>query len=256
MKVVLLLAEDNIGSNISLARLQRYKEVEIVGIIRSPFIRGGVNSNNTYFQRMGFILTMGLGIQLAFVRFFSWIYGKDLDRLTRNHDVKITDNVNSKESVEFIRAKQPDFIVSTFFNQILKPEVLSIPKIEAVNIHPADINRYRGSVNYFWVVHNQEQQTAITLHRMDEGVDTGSIIAIRPFKIRPHDNHFTVHVKSAFIGTKMLRRYLRGQLKPSEIRPRKGSYYSFPDRSSILRYLQRKPVFHFWQIAAIMRKLV
>lgn len=254
--ILLLLTEDNIGSTILLARLHRYKDISIVGVVKSPGMRGGYEASRKYIKRVGFFYSAAFTMQFAATRFMLWLRGKNLQRLTHNIPIHVTENINSKTSQAFIKDVAPDYIVSAFFNQILKPEVLELAKKESINLHPADINRYRGAMNYFWVMHNEEHETGITLHKMDAGIDTGNIIAIRPFRIHPQDTQFTIHVKTAFIGAKLLRRYLTGTLQPSRIKQTKGNYYSVPDKRRIEKYYRRRPIFRFRQIAATIRKLV
>lgn len=255
-RILLLLTEDNIGSIITLARLSRCKALNIVGIVQSPAMRGGYEANRKYIRRVGFFYSLTFSIQFAFTRMVLWLYGKNFDRLTRHIPLHSTENVNSSLSKSFIRQQAPDYIISAFFNQILKPEVIDLANVEAINLHPADINRYRGAMNYFWVMHNEEHETGITLHKMDAGIDTGKIIAVRPFRIKPRDTQFTIHAKTAFLGAKLLQRYLQGRLKPQNKIQRKGAYYSVPDRDKLLQYHRLRPIFRFRQIVATIRKLV
>lgn len=255
-RILLLLTEDNIGSIVTLSRIHRFKTIEIVGIVQSPAMRGGYEANRKYIQRVGFFYSFTFTLQFAFTRFLLWLRGRSMRRLTHDIPVHVTENINSPIAQSFIRQIAPDYIVSAFFNQILKPEILDLAKVEAINLHPADINRYRGAMNYFWVMHNEEHETGITLHKMDEGIDTGNIIAMRPFRIHPHDTQFTIHVKTAYIGAKLLKRYLNGKLKPHKKRQILGDYYSVPDKMTIGNYHRRRPIFRFRQIAATIRKLV
>ncbi len=57
-----------------------------------------------------------------------------------------------------------------------------------LNIHPADTNAYQGLHGYQWALQNGLERTAITVHYVDEGMDTGSIIAQEPLPLLPGDD--------------------------------------------------------------------
>jgi phosphoribosylglycinamide formyltransferase-1 len=65
------------------------------------------------------------------------------------------------------------------FERILSPFLISKFAGRIVNIHPADTNEFRGLHGYEWAYKNGKNRTKVTVHFVDEGVDTGSIIAQR-----------------------------------------------------------------------------
>ena len=62
--------------------------------------------------------------------------------------------------------------------RILPPEVLALPRLGCVNVHGSILPRYRGAAPVQWAVIRGETETGVTLMRMDEGLDTGPILAI------------------------------------------------------------------------------
>lgn len=74
---------------------------------------------------------------------------------------------------------RPDLLVTYGFNWVLPPAVFGLPRLGAVNIHPSLLPRYRGPAPVLWAIRNGDPVIGVTVHRIDEGVDTGPILAQR-----------------------------------------------------------------------------
>ncbi|QSB13104.1 hypothetical protein JQS43_15815 [Natronosporangium hydrolyticum] len=74
---------------------------------------------------------------------------------------------------------RPDLLVLYGFNWILPREVYQLPTFGTVNIHPSLLPRYRGPAPVHWAIRNGDPETGVTVHRVDDGVDTGPILAQR-----------------------------------------------------------------------------
>jgi methionyl-tRNA formyltransferase len=72
---------------------------------------------------------------------------------------------------------QPDLGVVACFSKILPPALLQLPRYGCLNLHPSLLPAYRGPAPLFWMARNGEQQAGVTLHFLDEGLDTGDIVA-------------------------------------------------------------------------------
>jgi methionyl-tRNA formyltransferase len=72
-----------------------------------------------------------------------------------------------------------DLAVVYGFNWKLPPAVLDAPRFGVVNIHSSLLPRYRGPAPVLWAIRNGDPETGFTIHRMDEGFDTGPILAQR-----------------------------------------------------------------------------
>lgn len=70
----------------------------------------------------------------------------------------------------------PDVIVLAGFMRILSPDVVASYRGRIVNIHPADTAAYQGPDGYGWAADNALTETMISVHLIDEGVDTGPIL--------------------------------------------------------------------------------
>lgn len=77
---------------------------------------------------------------------------------------------------ELIKACDPDIIISFYYRKILKSNVLSIPRLGAINVHSAILPKGRGPAPTMWNVINGDEFAGATIHYMDEGIDSGDII--------------------------------------------------------------------------------
>lgn len=101
-------------------------------------------------------------------------------------------NVNSQEFVSKVRTYNCDLFVSMSFNQIFKSELINLPKYKTINCHAGKLPFYRGRNILNWALINDEKSFGITVHYIDEGIDTGDIILQREFPITDEDNYNTL----------------------------------------------------------------
>jgi methionyl-tRNA formyltransferase len=98
-------------------------------------------------------------------------------------------NVNSDEFYMMIKEFDCDLFVSMSFNQIFKRKVINLPRHSIINCHAGKLPFYRGRNVLNWVLINDEKEFGITVHYVDEGIDTGDIILQRTFPIIDEDNY-------------------------------------------------------------------
>jgi len=113
------------------------------------------------------------------------------------HDIPVItpDNPNVPEVVEQIRALQPDFLFSFYYREILRRDLLEIPKRGALNMHGSLLPKYRGRVPVNWAIIRGETETGATLHYMTEKPDNGDIVAQQAVPILPDDTALQVFQK-------------------------------------------------------------
>jgi methionyl-tRNA formyltransferase len=85
--------------------------------------------------------------------------------------------VNNPRFVEQMRKLQPDLIVAMHYGVIFKRALLELPRLGAVNIHPTRLPRGQGMTPSCWHMLMGDDKNWITLHWIDEGIDTGPVIA-------------------------------------------------------------------------------
>lgn len=118
--------------------------------------------------------------------------------------------------VEQLRAFAPRVIVTAAYGRILPPAVLTLPPGGCLNLHASLLPAYRGAAPIQWAIIRGETETGVTLMRMDEGLDTGSILTQRSLPIGADVRADELAADLAALAARMigpeLRRYLDGQL--------------------------------------------
>ena len=89
-----------------------------------------------------------------------------------------------REVLELIEPLQLDYIVLAGYMRILSPHFVQSYRNRIVNIHPADTAAYQGAHGYEWAYENKLKTTKISVHLVDEGVDTGTVLAQRDVDLR------------------------------------------------------------------------
>ncbi|MDA3871885.1 MAG: phosphoribosylglycinamide formyltransferase [Candidatus Marinimicrobia bacterium] len=80
------------------------------------------------------------------------------------------------ELVSFLKQYELDYIVLAGFMRILSSAFIKTFKNRIINIHPADTDKFKGLGAYEWAFKNKLYSTKITVHFVDNGVDTGKVI--------------------------------------------------------------------------------
>lgn len=119
---------------------------------------------------------------------------------------------------EELQAVQPDVIVVAAFGQILRQNVLDLPRFGCVNVHASLLPRWRGAAPIQAAIRAGDQQTGITIMKIDAGLDTGPSLSFRAIPISDNDTGQTLHDKLAALGGPLLIEtldsYLAGQIAP------------------------------------------
>ncbi|MCP3163045.1 methionyl-tRNA formyltransferase [Myxococcus qinghaiensis] len=119
---------------------------------------------------------------------------------------------------EELRRFEPDVCVVTAYGRILPKDLLDLPKKGCVNVHGSLLPRFRGAAPIQWSIAYGDTETGVTLMVMDEGLDTGPMLAMKRLPIGPEDTSATMYPKLAALGGELLREslpaYLSGELKP------------------------------------------
>jgi methionyl-tRNA formyltransferase len=112
----------------------------------------------------------------------------------------------------------PDLIVVAAFGQILRQPVLDLPPFGCINVHGSLLPRWRGAAPIQAAILHGDDQTGITIMKMDAGVDTGDLLSQRSTPILPDDTAGTLNTRLATLGADLLMdtlpAYLAGELQP------------------------------------------
>ncbi len=83
----------------------------------------------------------------------------------------------NKEFFEILQNYEPDLIVVAAYGKILPPEIIHLPRLGCINIHASLLPRWRGAAPMQRAVMAGDEYTGVTLMYMEEGLDTGDMIA-------------------------------------------------------------------------------
>jgi methionyl-tRNA formyltransferase len=86
----------------------------------------------------------------------------------------------------------------------LPPAILDLPPHGCLNVHTSLLPKYRGAAPIQWAIANGEPETGVTIMKMDAGLDTGSILAVRRTPIFPTDDSQILHDRLAQLGAELL----------------------------------------------------
>ncbi len=105
-------------------------------------------------------------------------------------------NVNSDSFLALIDSYGCDLFVSMSFDQILKKDLYDLPELGTINCHAGKLPFYRGRNILNWALINGEKEFGITVHYIDEGVDTGDIILQKSYPISSQDDYRSLLTKA------------------------------------------------------------
>ncbi len=128
---------------------------------------------------------------------------------------------NTMKDPEFVKQLaelNPDLIVVVAYGLILPREVLDIPRLGTVNIHPSLLPRLRGAAPIQWSIISGDRVTGVTTMLMSERLDAGDILLRQEVEVRPDETAGVLHDRLADLGAKLLLKTVRG-LKKGVITP-------------------------------------
>jgi methionyl-tRNA formyltransferase len=155
--------------------------------------------HNVGYRCLEELLRQGADIRLIFTHEDSpteEIWFKSVRELADRHGIPyLTTDINLPENREQVRDIAPDFLLSFYYRNMIKPAVLDLARRGALNLHGSWLPRYRGRVPVNWAVINGETETGATLHYMVEKPDAGDIVDREKVTIEFTDTAFDVFNK-------------------------------------------------------------
>ena len=111
---------------------------------------------------------------------------------------------DSNGFAERISSLEPDLIFVWSYPMILAKDIIGIPRLGCMNLHMGLLPHYRGVNGLKWALINDEAQTGVTLHYMDEGIDTGDMISRISFPLGEEDDLVSLMKKARFAGVHLI----------------------------------------------------
>lgn len=157
-------------------------------------------------------------IKLFFKDFFKSSPEYTLINKYNLHEIKCK-SANSDTFLSEALKLNPDIILVGTWREKLKKEIIDLPKIGTVNVHPSLLPKYRGPNPYIQTILHGENQSGITFHLMGEEFDSGPILAQYEIDILPGDTAKDLKEKTVFYARLMTTELLK-KLNTSIVEPR------------------------------------
>ena len=139
------------------------------------------------------------------------------------------EKLRQPEAMEQLQLWNPDRIVVAAFGQILKKDVLYLPRFGCINVHASLLPRWRGAAPINAAILHGDKETGITIMKMDVGLDTGPILTQRSIPLTREDTASSVFEKLSHLGADLLIEtlpdYLSGKIEPVP-QPEEGMTYA------------------------------
>jgi methionyl-tRNA formyltransferase len=171
-------------------------------------------------------------------KFASTISSKEYSvaKVARINDIKLmkTDSLKSEPILQELRTLSLDVIISIGSSRIFGKSILSIPRLGSLNVHAGMLPRYRGINPSFWVLLNQENNSAVTVHYVNEEIDDGDIIQQDVFETKGITRLHDIYLKVVEIAPNTIIKSLiairDGAVRTTRNDRAISTYHSFPTK--------------------------
>lgn len=194
MKIYIITMEDPVYTIDFIKDIIRSRSKDIVGLTIAKggrFEIGHKRSKAVYI--LSLLLIMGIP---SFTRYafktlsyklrkkMSLGFDPSLENFVRRYGIPVdfTDNPNSRGYLDKLKDLAPDVIINQS-QFIIKKELLSLAPLGMLNRHNALLPKNRGRLTPFWVLYKGEKKTGVSIHFVEEGVDSGPIVVQKRFTV-------------------------------------------------------------------------
>lgn len=170
-----------------LKAVSKLENIQNVGIITTP---------------RNFILNYGKGQRKEMINAvyeLLWQFSEE-----KNVPLFIINKMNDADTINFTKSCNPDLIIVSGWYHLIGKEIRGIPPKGVIALHASLLPKYKGGAPLVWQMINGEEFAGITLFYMDEGVDSGDIIAQRRVKIEYEDTIDTLYKKVGDLGISLM----------------------------------------------------
>lgn len=161
--------------------------------------------------------------------FFKTSYDVTLIKEKKLHEINCK-SANSKQFKNELLKLNADILLVGTWREKLKKEIIDIPTIASVNVHPSLLPKYRGPNPYLQAILHQEKISGITFHLIDENFDNGAILEQKEIPILPNDTSKELKSRTVYqarlICTEILSKLLDGLIIPVPQNEKEATYFS------------------------------
>jgi methionyl-tRNA formyltransferase len=168
----------------------------------------------------------------------------------KNIPVWEVQKLRNRETVATLSTYQADMICVACFSLLIPRAILQLPRLGCLNVHPSLLPQNRGPEPLFWTFREGSDTTGVTIHLMDERMDTGDILAQEVISVPDGITYNQLEGVCAARGGELLARaawdLYRGQATAIAQDDAKSSYHSFPTASDFVVNVQEWSTRHVY----------
>jgi methionyl-tRNA formyltransferase len=161
-------------------------------------------------------------------------------QLAWSHHIPVWEvqSISDSRVVSVLAAYQPDIICVACFPQRIPRTILDLPRLGCLNVHPSLLPANRGPVPLFWTFREGHEQTGVTIHLMDDAMDSGDILAQERINVPDGISYAELESQCALRGGELLARTVWDLYNGHTVRvsqdETKRSYHSFPSAQDFI----------------------
>ena len=153
--------------------------------------------------------------------------------------IRLEQSINAKSSLDTLRALKPEILLSVAGNEIFKRDLIDLAPKGCLNLHTAELPRYRGLMPTFWVLRHGESHTAVSVFLVDEGIDSGPIVVQKRVPINGMTQEELIWATKG-IGMDCIAEALDIMEKPKPLMVENNAdhatYFGFPSREDVAAF--------------------
>ncbi len=140
------------------------------------------------------------------------------EALARGLEVHQPTKMRDGTFAQWLRDRDVELALVVAYGRLLPSDVLEAPRRGCLNVHASLLPRHRGAAPINWAILNGDDVTGVSLMQMNEGLDSGPVLATRRTEIQPDEIASELYARLAQVGAAMVREelgtYLAGGLVP------------------------------------------
>ncbi len=240
---VVLLTSPGLFGGMIIRTLAAEGGIDLVGVGLTNRIykgKGFLAAARTFLQRTGVSYT----VYSALVSQFAWVMlrmrGRPAALACAGRQVRALDDVNSPETIEWLKSQRPDFIASFYFNQWIGAAVRAVPQRACVNMHPSLLPALRGPDPVFRALERGLTTTGLTLHLVNDQFDEGGILYQQEQPVADQATVLGLYLAQVAAGAEILARWLAtpNDLPCVATPPASDAYTTFPTPGEVRQFLR------------------
>ncbi|MFC5133773.1 MULTISPECIES: formyltransferase family protein [Haloferacaceae] len=167
-----------------------------------------------------------------------------VDSVAQKHEITVEkrDGINEDTYIQWVDATDIDVLLSVSASQIFDEKLLDVPNQYCLNVHTAELPKYRGMLPTFWALYHGEDQIGTTVHTMVPEIDRGQIMKQRTFPIDTNTTLDDAILRGKREGGRLVAEAINEIAAGTEATTEmtgEGSYFSFPTKSDRREFQRR-----------------